>query len=348
MTAAQAPTPTPKQKVDDDIIKIESRLVVVPVSITDVSGQPVMGLKAQDFRVTEENQPQTIESLGNAEVVPLEIALLFDISASTDAMFKFEQETAAKFLKEVMKPNDRATIFTIGERGRLVQPRDTAEKSMETIRSIMPTKEQTAFYDSVRGAAEQLNKNSPQGSRKVMLIISDGDDTWSDGVIKAIWAAERKTTDGVQGQNLRELRVRARDGAKLTEQVKVIKSLQDADTVFYSINPGGNSYQLSRDAVLGQQNMQRFADETGGTAFLPKILPIDTKDVYEGQNNLRKNQSILELIFRQITSELRSQYLIQYYSDADFPLGRYVKLDVGLQNHGDLHIRARQGYYVKK
>ena len=344
---AQTPTPKPKATPDDEVIKVESRLVVVPVSLTDANGQPVLGLTAKDFRIAEDGKEQAIENLGNADVVPLEIALLFDVSASTDTMFKFEQETAAKFLRDVMRANDRATIFTVGERGVLVQSRDTAEKSMASIASIAPTKEQTAFYDAVRTAADYLKKNTPQGSRKVIVIISDGEDTNSEGIIKAIWNAERKITDGVQGEKLRDLRVKARDSAKVAEQAKVLKSLQDADTVFYSINPGGSSYQLNKMSVFGQQNMQRFADETGGTAFLPKFAPIDTKDTYQNENNVRKNQELLALIFRQLANELRSQYLIQYYSESAFPLNKYVKLDVRLQNRVDLRIRARQGYYVK-
>ncbi len=343
----QTPTPKPKATPDDEVIKIESRLVVVPVSVTDANASPVVGLTAKDFRIAEENKQQTIESLGNADVVPLEIALLFDVSASTDTMFKFEQETAAKFLQDVMRANDRATIFTVGERGVLVQARDTAERSMVSIRAITPTKEQTAFYDALRYAADHLKKNAPQGSRKVIVIISDGEDTNSEGIIKAIWNAERKITDDVQGEKLRDLRVKARDTAKIAEQVKVLKSLQDADTVFYSINPAGSSYQLNKISVFGQQNMQRFADETGGTAFLPKFAPIDTKDTYQNGNNVRKNQELLSLIFRQLASELRSQYLIQYYSDSEFPLNKFVKLDVRLTNRSDLHLRARQGYYVK-
>src|SRR4051812_35413314 len=97
---AQKPTPTPK--IDDDIIKVSSRLVVVPASVTDSNGNPVEGLTAQDFRILEEGKPQTIENIGSADKVPLEIVLLFDISASTDKMFGFELETAAKFLKDVM------------------------------------------------------------------------------------------------------------------------------------------------------------------------------------------------------------------------------------------------------
>lgn len=342
-----AQTPTPSPKVDDDIIKVESRLIVVPVSVTDTNGQPVLGLKADDFRISEENKSQKIENLGSADVVPLEIALLFDISASTDAMFRFEQDTAAKFLKEVMRPIDRASVFTIGSKGMLVQPRDTAERTAVSVKAISPTKEQTAFFDSIRFAADYVNKNSPQGVRKVIVIISDGEDTASEGVIRAIWNAERKISDSVKGEQLRTLRVKARVSAKVAEQTKVVKSLQNADTVFYSINPAGSSYLLNTMSVFGQQNMQRFADDTGGTAFLPKFLPVDTKDPYENENSMRKNQNMLELIFRQLANELRSQYLIQYYSEADFQLGRFVKLDVGLSNRTGLRVRARDGYFVK-
>ena len=165
--AQTTPTPTP---IDDgEIIKVESRLVVVPVSVTDALGQPVLGLKAQDFQILEDNRGQEIAQISEAEKVPLEIALLFDVSASTDAMFKFELDTASQFLKEVMRPDDRATIFTIGERLKLIQARSNAETSINAIQSIAPTREQTAFYDAVGETANYLQVNSPQGRRKVIL-----------------------------------------------------------------------------------------------------------------------------------------------------------------------------------
>ncbi|MGI8555183.1 MAG: VWA domain-containing protein, partial [Pyrinomonadaceae bacterium] len=273
-----SPSSTPPKAGDDEVIKVDSRLVVVPVSVTDANGQPVLGLKAQDFRISEDNKPQAVAQVSDAEKVPLEIALLFDVSASTDAMFSFEQETAAKFLQDVMRPEDRAAIFTIGEKSVLLQPLDVAEKAVAAVRTIQPTKEQTAFYDSVRVAADYLQKNSPSGRRKVIVVISDGEDTNSDGVIRAIWDAERNLVNTVQGQNLRNIRVKARDDAKIKEQNRVLKSLQDADTVFYSINPAGSSYQLNKISQFGQSNLQVFASDTGGTAFLPKFQPIDLKD----------------------------------------------------------------------
>ncbi|HTK37139.1 MAG TPA: hypothetical protein VL325_01490, partial [Pyrinomonadaceae bacterium] len=86
---------------------------------------------------------------------------------------------------------------------------------------------------------------------------------------------------------------------------------------------------------------------TGGSAFLPKFLPIDTKDTLANSSNMKRNSALLEQIFNQLANELRAQYLVQYYSEANFPLNRYVKLDVGLQNAAGRKIRARQGYYVK-
>src|SRR4051794_17465255 len=96
----QTPTPKP-QKGDDDVIKVQSRLVVVPVSVLDSNGQPVTGLTKENFQIAEEGRQQVIDQLGNAEKVPLEIALLIDVSGSVNPLFDFEIQTAAQFLKDV-------------------------------------------------------------------------------------------------------------------------------------------------------------------------------------------------------------------------------------------------------
>jgi VWFA-related protein len=350
-SSGQAPTPTPFITEDDVVVKVESRLVVVPVSVVDANGDPVLGLTANNFRILEENRQQVIDSVGNAENVPLEIALLFDVSASTDAMFTFQQDTAAKFLREVLRPEDRATIFTIGQTPMLVQGREGVEKAIEAVMKIRPTKGATAFYDTVRAAADYLKVNSPSGRRRVILVISDGEDNFSDGVQRAQRAAERRIADNRPDPELKRLGkviVQAQQSAKNSERVRVLRSLQDADIVHYSINPGGSSYLLNQISIFGQENMQIFSDETGGTAFVPRFAPIDTKDYLQNAGNSRKNTEALERIFRQLANELRAQYLIQYYSESNFPDGRFVKLSVGLNGRTDLRVRARQGYYVKR
>lgn len=344
------PPPPPLTYEDKEEIKIESRLVMIPVSVTDNEGQPVTGLTANDFRVLEENKKQEIAEVADAEKVPLEIALLFDISATTNPMFEFEQLTAAKFLQDIMRPEDRATVFTIGQNPVMVQARDTAQNAGVSIKNIQPTKQFTAFYDTVRAASEYLNKNTPEGRRKVIVVISDGEDTNSAGIAKALQDGYRslgRKIDSIDSKSLYEFTVKKRDEANTNERAKVLKSLQNADMVFYSINPAGSSYKLNKMSQVGQVNMEKFAVETGGTAFLPKFLPIDLKSNYENTTNLRKNTETLEGIFRQLANELRAQYLVQYYSDHDFPTGKYVKINVGVANRPNIKVRAREGYFVK-
>jgi VWFA-related protein len=352
VSAQTQPKPTPTPKDDDgDVIKVESRLVVVPVSVTDAAtGQPVLGLTAKDFFVQEENQAQQIERVTDAEKVPLEIALLFDVSASTDAMFQFEQETAAQFLREVMRPEDRATIFTIGERPKMVQARDTSEKSAIAVKMIQPTKQFTAFYDTVYAAAQYLQKNSTQGSRKVLLVISDGEDTNSERIRLALQAGYDQLGEKIDKMDQKtryQFTLNVRNNAGAVEQNRVLQALQNADAVFYSINPAGNSYQLNKMSQAGQLNLQRFADQTGGTAFLPKFQSIGLKDQLQNSQNTRLNQEMLVKIFRQLANELRAQYLVQYYSEASFQTNRYVKLNLGLTAPNKHRVRARQGYFVK-
>ncbi len=345
-------TPPPLAVEDKEIIKIESRLVMVPVSVTDGNGQPVKGLGIEHFNVKEDSRRQEVAEVSPADKVPLEIALLFDVSGSTDPMFKFEQETAAKFLREVMRPEDRATIFTIGERPVLLQNRNVSYRSVETIQSIKPTKQYTAFYDTVTAAAKYLRDNAPPKSRRIVIAITDGEDTNSSGIregFSKVYRSIENKMNSITSKQLRELLVKKRNEIRLREQGKTLKDLQNADTVFYSINPAGSSYKLNKISQFGQDNMQRFADETGGSAFLPSFLPIDLKSEFQSSANSRQNIRMLEKIFSQLANELQAQYLVQYYSDGEYPANKYVDLDVkvNLNLPQGLSVRARQGYFVK-
>jgi VWFA-related protein len=350
LLSAQTPTRTPKIEEETEVVKVESRLIVVPVAVTNAAGEPMTGLTQQDFRLSEEGKNQTIESVATADAVPLEIALLFDVSASTDAMFRFQQETAAKFLQDVLRPNDRATIFSIGQTPILVKGRETATVAVAAVKSVSATKGATAFFDTVRSAAEYLRLNTPQGHRKVMIVISDGEDNFSVGVQRAQRRIEGKIVSNQPDPDFKRLRsviAQAQETAKIQERVSVVKALQDGDIVLYSINPGGSSYHLNSISKFGQENMEKFAADTGGTAFLPKFSPVDTPNALQNGISVRKNTEVLERIFKQLASELRAQYLVQYYSDGNFANGKFVKLQVGLTNRNDLSVRARQGYYVK-
>jgi Ca-activated chloride channel homolog len=234
----------PAAEPEPETIRINSNLVAVPVSVTDAQGNPIRNLTAEDFQLEEEGVPQQIQPLGEPGKTPIELALLFDVSRSVRNRFDFERETAGRFLKEVIKSGDAVAVFSIGTAPKLsVQRTDSAEHAIVATAAIQPTEEATAFFDTVVKASHYLNDTSNPGIRRVMVVLSDGEDTISE-------------------------RFQLADASR---------ELQRADTLFYAINPSGPSIRLNKISTKGHEGMVKLADETGGVAFLPDKLEDLTK-----------------------------------------------------------------------
>jgi Ca-activated chloride channel family protein len=328
------PTPTPAPPRDDEyeVVRVSSNLVVVPVSVTNANGEPVLGLKATDFRLEEEGRPQEITELGDPEQTPLDIAILLDVSGSVNARFDFEKEAAARFIRQVLKAEDRATIFAIDQKPRLEQARDTGERAAATLRALPPSKGATAFYDAVIEAAKYLEKNTPAQRRRVVVVISDGEDNFSNRTREIELAAYRALNegDGKIDQQGRDRLVKQRNDIQRQALLDVQRELQRAEAVFYSINPSGESLRLNLPGIRAQEGMAQLARTTGGNSFVPDKL----------EN--------LDAVFRQITAELRSQYLLQYYSNSESPASKFLRIKVTAPARAELRIRAREGYYPKR
>jgi Ca-activated chloride channel homolog len=328
------PRPTPKPPRDDEyeVVRVTSNLVVVPVSVTDATGQPVLGLKVPDFRLEEEGRAQEITELGDPEQTPLDIAILLDVSGSVNARFDFEKESAARFLKQVLKAEDRATVFAIDQTPRLIQTRDTAERASARLLSMPPAKGATAFYDAVIGAAKYLAQNTPAQRRRVVVVISDGEDNFSNRTREIELATYRalKSDEGQLDKQRKDQLVRQRNDIQRQVLLDVQRELQRAEVVFYSINPSGEALRLNLPGVRAQEGMAQLAESTGGNAFVPdKLENLDT-------------------VFRQITAELRSQYLLQYYSNNENAGNKFLRIKVTAPGKTGFRIRAREGYYPKR
>ncbi len=324
------PTPTPPPPEVLDVVRVTSNLVMVPVSVTDSQGQAVQGLKREDFRLEEEGRNQQITEMGDPEQVPLDIALLFDISSSVSqkGFFAFQQSAAAAFLKQVMKPVDKAAVFGISGEPVLISPLSSTEVAAAKILAIPPATSPvpTAFYDTVAAAAKYLIENSPGNHRRVIIVLTDGDDNFSNRIRDLSIAEARANLRGEMTASgaLASLQAKHRVAVQVTQQV-----VQKADAIFYAVNPGGPSVRMNVISMRAHTGMQSVADATGGTAFLPD----SDKD--------------LERVFRQVAAELRGQYLLQYYGNSEAAPGQFRRIQVKLPARPELRIRARQGYYAK-
>jgi len=332
------PTPTPKPTPEPvyEVLRISSNLVVVPVSVTDANGQPMLGLKPNDFRVTEEGRPQEIAQMGDPEQVPLDIAILIDVSSSVSERFAFEEQAATRFLKEVLRPTDSATVYAIDRTPRLEQARTNADVAAAKLMSIKAATgpSPTAFYDTVIEAARYLAKNTPEQHRRVLVVISDGEDNFSNRVRDSAIAAYRATESDDDSSAAGRKRIRAASEAALQEghrkaQAEVQREVQTANAVFYSINPSGESYKLNLISTRAQEAMQQLAMATGGSAFVPT------------------GTAALAGVFNRIENELRAQYLLQYYSNNESAGNGYRHIAITTPIQPQLHVRAREGYYPK-
>jgi Ca-activated chloride channel homolog len=326
------PTPRPAPKDEDfEVIRTTSNLVMVPVSVVDAKGQPVLGLPVTDFRLEEQGREQQITELGNPDQVPLDIVLLFDISSSVSqkGFFAFQQKAAASFLRQVMKPTDRAAVFTIGDRPLLFSPFASAEVAAAKLQTIPAATSPvpTAFYDTVAAAATYLVENSADRHRRVILVISDGDDN-NSSLVKEEPIAEVRASQ--RGEVTRAEAKRSLDARRERAVLDVKKSVQQADAAFYSVNPGGQSVHLNLISTRAQNAMRSIAESTGGTAFVPD------------------SELDLERVFSEVAAELRGQYLLQYYSNSQTSGGQFRSIKVAVPTHSDFRVRARQGYYPKQ
>ena len=235
MPQTTKPTQNPPQ--EDDPIRLTSRLVLVPISASDAAGNPVKDLTMQDFALEEQGRAQTIATLGEPGKVATEIALLFDVSGSIHGKFAFEQQAAVRFIKQVLKPNDAVSIFSIGLKPKIVKTRTAnSDEAIAGLMELTPVKEPTAFFDAVVDAALYLGKNAEAGSRRVLIVISDGEENYS----------ERYKLADVQ------------------------RELQKNDCLFYSINPSGEALNLNSMSIKGQGLMEQMSAQTGGKAFVPE------------------------------------------------------------------------------
>ncbi len=173
---------------DDDIINVDSSIVVLNATITDVNGKPIIGLKQIQFKVFEDGQEQKVDFFA-AEKTPFAAVILIDTSGSMEGGVSLARSAAINFL-DGLRADDMTAIYNFDSRISLVQDfsnsRDISEKVFDLKAAGM-----TVLNDAIYKAALELSKRAEK--RKAIIVLSDGADTRSghsgDKALKAAIAA---------------------------------------------------------------------------------------------------------------------------------------------------------------
>ncbi|MBA2736742.1 MAG: VWA domain-containing protein [Pyrinomonadaceae bacterium] len=176
------------QDGDDEIIKIDSSVVLVNATITDAGGKPAAGLKLSQFEVLEDGKQQEI-SIFETQETPFAAVILLDTSGSMGQQVSLARSAAINFL-DGLRPDDMVAIYNFDTKVLLVQDfsnsRDIAEKVFD-----LKSDGWTALNDAIFKAAQELEKRPEK--RKAIIVLSDGADTKSnrsaDKALKAASAA---------------------------------------------------------------------------------------------------------------------------------------------------------------
>lgn len=193
------PSPTPPSAGDqgDQSERIFIRRVRLPITVLDKKGLFVSGLTKDDFVILEDKVPQQIETFSDdiGESQPVYVAVLIDTSPSTAGKLKFEQEAAMNFIYTVTRARKDQVLFAtfdheINLRQDFTNKFDLLDRAVSGVKQMGT---QTALYDAVWQFCDE--KLRTVAGRRVMVVITDGEDTFSHADIKdAIGIAQRTET----------------------------------------------------------------------------------------------------------------------------------------------------------
>lgn len=223
---------------DDDIVRVTSNLVAIPASVLDANGKPLTGLQLADFALTVDGVEKPLTEL-NFSTAPVRLVMLFDNSSSQMAVRELEKKAALKFFKRVLRSQDEAALIAIETEPRLIRNMTSDVNALtKAVEDFGKPQGATALFDAVAMAAESLKV---QAGRRVIVIVSDGEDTISE------------TTFDL-----------------------ALTLAQQADCQIYAVQTGHIENANLRQ-LAGERRLQEFAAQTGGAVAVPQdVSDLDT------------------------------------------------------------------------
>jgi Ca-activated chloride channel homolog len=213
-------------------IRVNVNLVNVLVSVLDDNNRPAPDLSLEAFQLFEEGVQQKIEVFESETKQPLDIALMIDASLSAHKEISFEQQAAAHFIAQVLRPEDRLSVFAFDENVKQIAGFSDNVKSLQSAVQKIPDGSGTSIYDALVLGSGALERRK-EDRRRVIILVTDGGETTS----RSDFEAARKAS------------VRA-------------------NTLLYSIVVRPVKSESGRNTA-GEHAIETITDTTGGAIFFP-------------------------------------------------------------------------------
>src|SRR5215472_4839308 len=178
------PTPSPPKEGNPEAaaqgnrIRVNVNLVTVLVSVLDDHNRPAPDLPREAFQVFDDGNEQKIDVFEPETSQPLDLALMIDASMSAHKEIAFEREAAAHFIRQVIRPGDRLSVFSFDEDVRQQGPgfSDNVAALQDAVRKI-PDGAGTSIYDAILLASRALSRRGDDRRRVIVLVTDAGETT---------------------------------------------------------------------------------------------------------------------------------------------------------------------------
>jgi Ca-activated chloride channel homolog len=321
-------TPTGSQEVDaGDIIKVNTTLVTIPVSVMDRDGRYIPNLQKEEFRVWEDGVEQEVAFFQSVDK-PFSVVLMLDTSPSTAFRLEDIQGAAISFVNQ-LRSDDRVMVVSFNDDIKILSEFTTDRRKLERAIERARTDDGTRLYDAIDMVINQ-QLSRVQG-RKAIVLFTDGVDTTSrrasyeSNVMDAqeldalIYPVQYDTSEDMNAGNIQIIRPGDIFG-------------QILGGIWGGGRRGGHGggYPSRRgtargDYEVGNQYLLELANSTGGREYHADSL----------QN--------MSSAFANVAEELRRQYSIGYYPKRPPQPGQRRQIRVRARQP-NLAVRARDSY----
>jgi Ca-activated chloride channel homolog len=172
----------------DAPLRLDVKLVNVFVNVTDSTGAIVGGLTREDFAISEDGRPQTIQVFERQSELALNLTLAIDTSGSVFKDRQLDISASRKFVHALMRSQDQMSLLEFATDVRELTPFTNKVSQIDHGLDRLRGGDATALYDAVYLGASRLG---PKEGRKVLVLVSDGGDTakstsYSDALEEAL------------------------------------------------------------------------------------------------------------------------------------------------------------------
>jgi Ca-activated chloride channel homolog len=347
----------PEEVSEGDIIRVNTTLVSIPVSVTDRNGKYIPDLRKENFRIWEDGTEQQVAYFASTEK-PFTVALVIDTSGSVREKLRDIQDAAMAFIDQ-LRADDRVMVISFDDKIRvLTQPTSDRYVLRGAVEQVRPGSG-TRLYDVVDQIINQYFRNIE--GRKAMVLFTDGVDTTSKHATYEKTVAEAEEFDAliypIEFDTFEDMA-----GGWPSPRHRGGRSGGGYPGGGGNYPGGGNPNGRSSGSILGDILGGIFGGGgypgggRGGGGGWPGGGNGDTREEYErgdrylndlarvtGARLYNADNQNLSLAFRQVAEELRRQYSLGYYPKRAPQPGERRSIRVKV-DRPELAVRARDSY----